>query len=291
MLVNQIYTFALLAFSATSFAASCVPNKTCSNLPRATTTSCSSMISARKLKYSTCTVWKTVTPAKVTKTITINPSKATLVANKVVTDTVEDTGTVSVFSTLTEYTTTVFLDEASVTLTATETATFDETVTATETSFISNFGFALKRAVPCTTVPKQCSCLLTKTTTKTVTAKALTTYTTKTLPRQTVTSAVTATVSVTVLTLITTVVYDTVTSVESQYSTETITASATIQESITNTGTITGTVYETLYTCVDPNRARCGNYCYRTQLDWYNCGGCNQRCSNGQICNGGQCIS
>ncbi|EGX44788.1 hypothetical protein AOL_s00185g2 [Orbilia oligospora ATCC 24927] len=292
MLFNQISTFSVLAFAATSFAASCVPNKTCSNLPRATVTSCSSAISAKKLKYSTCTVWKTVTPAKVTKTVTINQPKVTVIDNKVLTNTVDETGTVSVFSTLTEYSTTVYLDEMSEAVTETATETFEETATETETSIIFNYGFALKKRVaPCTTVAKQCSCLLTRTKTNTLTAKAPTTYKTKTMPRETVTRASTATVSVTVITFYTTVVYDTATSVESQYSTATITATATVQESVTNTDTITATVSETLYTCVDPNRARCGNYCYRTQIDWYNCGGCGQRCNNGQICNGGRCIS
>ncbi|KAF3923572.1 hypothetical protein ABW20_dc0110183 [Dactylellina cionopaga] len=301
MLFNKISVLSVLAFAATSFAATCVPTKSCSAIPKATSSSCASIISAKKLKYSTCTVWKTVVPQKVVKTIVVNQAKATVVKDQAVTATVDETGTVSVFSTATEYTTTVFLEEASVTLTDTEVLSFTETETATSTDIIYNYGFALRKRASAKLVrpyqvnavraPCYLACLLTKTTTKTVTALPQTTYTTKTLPRETITLASTSTATVTVLTLVTTVVVESTTSIESQYSTYTVTVPETTQTSTTATLTITATVQETSYTCVDPNRARCGNYCYRIQIDWYNCGGCGQRCSNGQVCSGGRCIS
>ncbi|KAK6358044.1 hypothetical protein TWF730_007398 [Orbilia blumenaviensis] len=294
MLFNQIFTFSALAFAASSLAATCVPNKSCTALPKSAVSSCSKIISSKKAKFTTCTVVKTIIPPKTTKTITVNRPKATIIENEWVTSTVDETGTVSVFSTVTDYTTTVFLEEASAAVTETEVSSFTETNSVTETYTIFNYGFALKRraaATPCTTVPKSCSCLLTKTTTKTVTAPRQTVTTTKTMPLETVIVKKTATASVTIITFVTTVVYETTTATESQYSTYTITATETDQISETATHTITATVLETLYTCVDPNRARCGNYCYRTQIDWYNCGGCGQRCQNGQVCNGGRCIS
>ncbi|KAF3916420.1 hypothetical protein ABW21_db0207905 [Orbilia brochopaga] len=291
MLFNQVYAFLMLTWAATSLAL-CTTTKSCSAFPRASSAACSSLISSKKIKFSTCTVWKTVVPAKATKTLLINPPAATIADLRVGTATVDQTAVVSVFSTVTEYHTTVILEEAEVTTTATETLSFTDTATVTDTSIVYNYGFALRRRVaPCTSIPAICSCLLTSTLTKTVTAAPLTTTTTKTLPRQTVVNIRQSTVSVTVITSITTVVVDSTTSTETQYSTDTITIPVTTQTSVTDTATMTITAVETAYTCADPNRARCGNYCYRTQIDWYNCGGCGQRCNNGQICNGGRCIS
>ncbi|KAJ6263016.1 hypothetical protein Dda_1574 [Drechslerella dactyloides] len=292
MLFNHFYSFFMLAFAATSLAACAPAAKTCSALQKAASSKCASLIASKKIKYLTCTVWKTAVPARVTKTMVVSLPKATVSNLEVGTATVDETSAVSVFSTVTDYQTTVVLEEATVATTDTETLVFSETATVTDTSIIYNYGFALRRrATPCTSIPGTCSCLLTKTITKTLNAMAATITTTKTLPRETVTNTRQSTVSVTIITTITTIVVDSITSTETEFSTSTITVPETTQTSVTNTETATITAIATLYTCVDPNRARCGNYCYRTQIDWYNCGGCGQRCNNGQICNGGRCIS
>ncbi|RVD85436.1 uncharacterized protein DFL_003757 [Arthrobotrys flagrans] len=292
MLFNQIFTFSALAFAASSLAATCVPNKSCAALPKSAVSSCSKVISAKKAKLTTCTVLKTVVPQKTTKTVTVSRPKATIFKNEWVTATKEETGTVSVFSTVTEYTTTVFLEEVPATTTATEVLSFTESTTITETSTSTIFGFALKRraaATLCSAVPKSCSCLLTKTTTKTVTAPRQTITTTRTLPLETVFVKKTATASVTIVTFVTTVVVDSTTSTESQYSTYTITAIDTTQTSKTATQTFTATVQAIFNTCVDPNRRVCGNYCYHILADWYNCGGCGIRCGISQFCRDGVC--
>ncbi|KAK6347983.1 hypothetical protein TWF718_005803 [Orbilia javanica] len=294
MLFNQIFAFSALAFAASSLAATCAPNKTCTSLPKSVVSSCSKVISAKKAKFTTCTVYKTVNPQKTTKTVTVTRPKATIFANEWVTATERETGTVSVFSTVTEYTTTVFLEEASASATETDVLSFTEwSVDATETVYVSTINPpALKRravATPCTTVPKSCSCLLTKTTTKTVTAPRQTATTTKTLPLETVIIKKTATASVTVLTLVTTVVVDSTTLTESQYSTHTITATETTQTSETATQTYTSTVLATLITCADPARQVCGPFCRPVSYDYYNCGGCGRQCSPGQYCQDSTC--
>ncbi|KAF3289334.1 hypothetical protein TWF970_003114 [Orbilia oligospora] len=292
MLFNQIFTFSALAFAASSLAATCVPNKSCTALPKSAVSSCSKIISAKKAKFTTCTVVKTIVPQKITKTVTVTRPKATIFENDWVTATEEETGTVSVFSTVTEYTTTIFLEEASETTTATEVLSYTDTASVTETSVSTKYAFALKRraaATPCATVPKSCSCLLTKTTTKTITAPRQTATTTKTLPLETVIIKGTATASVTVLTLITTVVIDSTTLTESQYSTYTITATETTQVSETSTQTVTATVMTTLVTCLDPARRVCGVFCRPIWADYYNCGGCGMACSGSQICRDSVC--
>ncbi|KAK6518252.1 hypothetical protein TWF506_005412 [Arthrobotrys conoides] len=292
MLFNQIFTFSALAFAASSLAATCVPNKSCTALPKSVVSSCSKVISAKKAKFTTCTVLKTIIPQKATKTVTVRPPKATIFENDWVTATEKETGTVSEFSTVTEYTTTLFLEEASETITATEVLSFTDTTSVTETSVSTKYAMALKRraaATPCTTVPKSCSCLLTKTTTKTITAPRQTTTATKTLPLETVIIKKTATASVTVLTLVTTVVVDSTTLTESQYSTYTVTATETTQTSETSTQTLTATVLATLVTCVDPARQVCGSFCRPIWADYYNCGGCGRSCSGSQICRDSTC--
>ncbi|KAK6501314.1 hypothetical protein TWF481_009155 [Arthrobotrys musiformis] len=291
MLFNQIFTFSALLFAASSFAATCAPNKSCTSLPKSVVTSCSKVISAKKAKYTTCTVLKTVIPQKTTKTVTVTRPKATIFQDKWATATFDETSTVSVYSTVTGYTTTVFAEEVPVTSTSVEVLSFTDTTTVTYSSISTKFGFPLKRraATPCTTVPKSCSCLLTKTTTKTVTAPRQTVTTTRTLPVETVIVQRLATASVTVITSVTTIIQDSTTLTESEYTTYTVTATETIQSSETTTATFTTTVQATVTACEDPRRQFCGVFCNPIWADYYNCGGCGRACTGSQICNNSVC--